>query len=133
MKTLARPGGWQCVLRSSARAPACRSCTAASAARRSGPRSGSGQRRPAARGGPQRAAPGRAPRPPRDRGHCTETLAWRTRKISNTCLSTGWFPRTIALELCDRTNVYGMGPQASLQGSQSPLSTLSLLRTFWTG
>ncbi|TEA34614.1 hypothetical protein DBR06_SOUSAS16210024, partial [Sousa chinensis] len=33
------------------------------------------------------------------------------RKISNTWLSTGWFTMTIALELCDRTNVYGMDPQ----------------------
>lgn len=32
------------------------------------------------------------------------------RKISNTWLSTGWFTMTIALELCDRINVYGMVP-----------------------
>uniref|UniRef100_A0A8C0V648 ST6 N-acetylgalactosaminide alpha-2,6-sialyltransferase 5 n=1 Tax=Cyanistes caeruleus TaxID=156563 RepID=A0A8C0V648_CYACU len=34
----------------------------------------------------------------------------RRRKISNTWLSTGWFTMTIALELCDRINVYGMVP-----------------------
>nr|XP_008533325.1 PREDICTED: alpha-N-acetylgalactosaminide alpha-2,6-sialyltransferase 5-like [Equus przewalskii] len=33
-----------------------------------------------------------------------------SRKISNTWLSTGWFTMTIALELCDRINVYGMVP-----------------------
>ncbi|KAL9845522.1 LOW QUALITY PROTEIN: alpha-N-acetylgalactosaminide alpha-2,6-sialyltransferase 5 [Geothlypis trichas] len=32
------------------------------------------------------------------------------RKISNTWLSTGWFTMSIALELCDRINVYGMVP-----------------------
>lgn len=32
------------------------------------------------------------------------------RKISNTWLSTGWFTMTIALELCDRIDVYGMVP-----------------------
>ncbi|XP_053325691.1 alpha-N-acetylgalactosaminide alpha-2,6-sialyltransferase 5 [Spea bombifrons] len=32
----------------------------------------------------------------------------RDRKISNTWLSTGWFTMTIALELCDRIDVYGM-------------------------
>ncbi|KAB1269198.1 Alpha-N-acetylgalactosaminide alpha-2; 6-sialyltransferase 5 [Camelus dromedarius] len=36
--------------------------------------------------------------------------AKRARKISNTWLSTGWFTMTIALELCDRINVYGMVP-----------------------
>uniref|UniRef100_A0A8C7ZLH8 Alpha-N-acetylgalactosaminide alpha-2,6-sialyltransferase 5 n=1 Tax=Oryzias sinensis TaxID=183150 RepID=A0A8C7ZLH8_9TELE len=29
-------------------------------------------------------------------------------RISNSWLSTGWFTMTIALELCDRINVYGM-------------------------
>lgn len=33
-----------------------------------------------------------------------------SRKISNTWLSTGWFTMTIALELCDRIDVYGMVP-----------------------
>ncbi|XP_042077935.1 alpha-N-acetylgalactosaminide alpha-2,6-sialyltransferase 5 isoform X2 [Haplochromis burtoni] len=32
----------------------------------------------------------------------------KDRKISKTWLSTGWFTMTIALELCDRINVYGM-------------------------
>ncbi|XP_059583945.1 alpha-N-acetylgalactosaminide alpha-2,6-sialyltransferase 5 isoform X1 [Alligator mississippiensis] len=32
------------------------------------------------------------------------------RKISNTWLSTGWFTMSIAVELCDRINVYGMVP-----------------------
>ncbi|XP_077472458.1 alpha-N-acetylgalactosaminide alpha-2,6-sialyltransferase 5 [Stigmatopora argus] len=32
----------------------------------------------------------------------------KDRKISNSWLSTGWFTMTIALELCDRINVYGM-------------------------
>jgi len=30
------------------------------------------------------------------------------RRISNSWLSTGWFTMTIALELCDRIDVYGM-------------------------
>nr|XP_006129655.1 alpha-N-acetylgalactosaminide alpha-2,6-sialyltransferase 5 [Pelodiscus sinensis] len=34
----------------------------------------------------------------------------KDRKISNTWLSTGWFTMTIALELCDRIDVYGMVP-----------------------
>ncbi|XP_050163248.1 alpha-N-acetylgalactosaminide alpha-2,6-sialyltransferase 5 isoform X1 [Myiozetetes cayanensis] len=34
----------------------------------------------------------------------------KDRKISNTWLSTGWFTMAIALELCDRINVYGMVP-----------------------
>uniref|UniRef100_A0A8D0F0G6 Alpha-N-acetylgalactosaminide alpha-2,6-sialyltransferase 5 n=1 Tax=Strix occidentalis caurina TaxID=311401 RepID=A0A8D0F0G6_STROC len=34
----------------------------------------------------------------------------KDRKISNTWLSTGWFTMSIALELCDRINVYGMVP-----------------------
>ncbi|KAI4809586.1 hypothetical protein KUCAC02_018460, partial [Chaenocephalus aceratus] len=29
-------------------------------------------------------------------------------RVSNSWLSTGWFTMTIALELCDRINVYGM-------------------------
>ncbi|XP_043989606.1 alpha-N-acetylgalactosaminide alpha-2,6-sialyltransferase 5 [Gambusia affinis] len=32
----------------------------------------------------------------------------KDRKISNSWLSTGWFTMTIALELCDRINVFGM-------------------------
>uniref|UniRef100_A0A3Q2ULW7 ST6 N-acetylgalactosaminide alpha-2,6-sialyltransferase 5 n=1 Tax=Fundulus heteroclitus TaxID=8078 RepID=A0A3Q2ULW7_FUNHE len=32
----------------------------------------------------------------------------KDRKISNSWLSTGWFTMTIALELCDRIDVYGM-------------------------
>ncbi|CAB1314247.1 unnamed protein product [Coregonus sp. 'balchen'] len=32
----------------------------------------------------------------------------KDRKTSNTWLSTGWFTMAIALELCDRVNVYGM-------------------------
>ncbi|XP_032658361.1 alpha-N-acetylgalactosaminide alpha-2,6-sialyltransferase 5 isoform X2 [Chelonoidis abingdonii] len=42
-----------------------------------------------------------------------DLFKWETgkdRKISNTWLSTGWFTMTIALELCDRINVYGMVP-----------------------
>ncbi|MBN3298587.1 SIA7E sialyltransferase, partial [Amia calva] len=34
----------------------------------------------------------------------------KDRRISNSWLSTGWFTMTIALELCDRINVYGMVP-----------------------
>nr|XP_021507457.1 alpha-N-acetylgalactosaminide alpha-2,6-sialyltransferase 5 [Meriones unguiculatus] len=34
----------------------------------------------------------------------------KDRKISNTWLSTGWFTMTIALELCDKIDVYGMVP-----------------------
>lgn len=34
----------------------------------------------------------------------------KDRKISNSWLSTGWFTMSIALELCDRINVYGMVP-----------------------
>ncbi|XP_053105790.1 alpha-N-acetylgalactosaminide alpha-2,6-sialyltransferase 5 isoform X2 [Hemicordylus capensis] len=34
----------------------------------------------------------------------------KDRKISNTWLSTGWFTMSIALELCDRIDVYGMVP-----------------------
>ncbi|KAJ8011038.1 hypothetical protein DPEC_G00054040 [Dallia pectoralis] len=32
----------------------------------------------------------------------------KDRRISNSWLSTGWFTMTIALDLCDRINVYGM-------------------------
>ncbi|XP_028328547.1 alpha-N-acetylgalactosaminide alpha-2,6-sialyltransferase 5 [Gouania willdenowi] len=32
----------------------------------------------------------------------------KDRRISNSWLSTGWFTMTIALEVCDRINVYGM-------------------------
>ncbi|KAK5860314.1 hypothetical protein PBY51_021803 [Eleginops maclovinus] len=32
----------------------------------------------------------------------------KDRRVSNSWLSTGWFTMTIALELCDRINVYGM-------------------------
>ncbi|XP_075038037.1 alpha-N-acetylgalactosaminide alpha-2,6-sialyltransferase 5 [Mixophyes fleayi] len=34
----------------------------------------------------------------------------KDRKVSNTWLSTGWFTMSIALELCDKINVYGMVP-----------------------
>ncbi|KAM3914678.1 alpha-N-acetylgalactosaminide alpha-2,6-sialyltransferase 5 [Leptodactylus fuscus] len=34
----------------------------------------------------------------------------KDRKVSNTWLSTGWFTMSIALELCDTINVYGMVP-----------------------
>ncbi|KAM5148122.1 alpha-N-acetylgalactosaminide alpha-2,6-sialyltransferase 5 [Mantella aurantiaca] len=34
----------------------------------------------------------------------------KDRKISNTWLSTGWFTMSIALELCNTVNVYGMVP-----------------------
>uniref|UniRef100_A0A8C7IFK1 Alpha-N-acetylgalactosaminide alpha-2,6-sialyltransferase 6 n=1 Tax=Oncorhynchus kisutch TaxID=8019 RepID=A0A8C7IFK1_ONCKI len=37
----------------------------------------------------------------------------KDRRISNSWLSTGWFTMTIALELCDRINVYGMVPPSS--------------------
>ncbi|XP_071666661.1 alpha-N-acetylgalactosaminide alpha-2,6-sialyltransferase 5 isoform X1 [Patagioenas fasciata] len=48
----------------------------------------------------------------------------KDRKISNTWLSTGWFTMTIALELCDRINVYGMVPPdfCSAQGCNPSLS-----------
>lgn len=36
------------------------------------------------------------------------TLSFR--RSSNSWLSTGWFTMAIALELCDRTNVFGMVP-----------------------
>ncbi|XP_053105791.1 alpha-N-acetylgalactosaminide alpha-2,6-sialyltransferase 5 isoform X3 [Hemicordylus capensis] len=46
----------------------------------------------------------------------------KDRKISNTWLSTGWFTMSIALELCDRIDVYGMVPpdfcRANLEGWQ---------------
>lgn len=38
------------------------------------------------------------------------SLSLSTRRTSNSWLSTGWFTMTIALELCDRINVYGMVP-----------------------
>ncbi|XP_042271982.1 alpha-N-acetylgalactosaminide alpha-2,6-sialyltransferase 5b [Thunnus maccoyii] len=39
------------------------------------------------------------------------------RKRSNSWLSTGWFTMAIALELCDRINVYGMVPPDSCRSS----------------
>ncbi|XP_019936358.2 alpha-N-acetylgalactosaminide alpha-2,6-sialyltransferase 5b [Paralichthys olivaceus] len=42
------------------------------------------------------------------------------RKISNSWLSTGWFTMTIALELCDRVNVYGMVPPDFCRSSSHP-------------
>lgn len=36
------------------------------------------------------------------------TLSFR--RSSNSWLSTGWFTMAIALELCDRTDVFGMVP-----------------------
>lgn len=39
-------------------------------------------------------------------------LLFSSRKSSNSWLSTGWFTMAIALELCDRINVYGMVPPA---------------------
>ncbi|ELW68043.1 Alpha-N-acetylgalactosaminide alpha-2,6-sialyltransferase 5 [Tupaia chinensis] len=44
----------------------------------------------------------------------------KDRKISNTWLSTGWFTMTIALELCDRINVYGMVPPDFCRDSNHP-------------
>ncbi|XP_016423119.1 alpha-N-acetylgalactosaminide alpha-2,6-sialyltransferase 5-like [Sinocyclocheilus rhinocerous] len=43
----------------------------------------------------------------------------KDRRISNSWLSTGWFTMTIALELCDRINVYGMGKNVCRE-SQHP-------------
>lgn len=37
-----------------------------------------------------------------------KTETGKDRRISNSWLSTGWFTMTIALELCDRINVFGM-------------------------
>ncbi|XP_035504650.1 alpha-N-acetylgalactosaminide alpha-2,6-sialyltransferase 5b [Scophthalmus maximus] len=42
------------------------------------------------------------------------------RKISNSWLSTGWFTMAIALELCDRINVYGMVPPDFCRSSSHP-------------
>ncbi|XP_066537431.1 alpha-N-acetylgalactosaminide alpha-2,6-sialyltransferase 5 isoform X1 [Hoplias malabaricus] len=44
----------------------------------------------------------------------------KDRKISNSWLSTGWFTMTIALELCDRINVYGMVPPDFCKEAQHP-------------
>ncbi|XP_057188985.1 alpha-N-acetylgalactosaminide alpha-2,6-sialyltransferase 5 [Triplophysa rosa] len=44
----------------------------------------------------------------------------KDRRISNSWLSTGWFTMTIALELCDRINVYGMVPPDFCRESQHP-------------
>uniref|UniRef100_A0A3B4F644 Alpha-N-acetylgalactosaminide alpha-2,6-sialyltransferase 6 n=1 Tax=Pundamilia nyererei TaxID=303518 RepID=A0A3B4F644_9CICH len=44
----------------------------------------------------------------------------KDRKISKTWLSTGWFTMTIALELCDRINVYGMVAQRSSPNHSVP-------------
>ncbi|CAG5896418.1 unnamed protein product [Menidia menidia] len=42
----------------------------------------------------------------------------KDRRISNSWLSTGWFTMTIALELCDRINVYGMVAPDFCRGPQ---------------
>ncbi|XP_034035533.1 alpha-N-acetylgalactosaminide alpha-2,6-sialyltransferase 5b [Thalassophryne amazonica] len=42
------------------------------------------------------------------------------RKSSNSWLSTGWFTMAIALELCDRINVYGMVPPDFCRSSSHP-------------
>ncbi|XP_070817327.1 alpha-N-acetylgalactosaminide alpha-2,6-sialyltransferase 5b [Chaetodon trifascialis] len=42
------------------------------------------------------------------------------RKSSNSWLSTGWFTMAIALELCDRTNVFGMVPPDFCRSSSHP-------------
>uniref|UniRef100_A0A3Q3F8Q1 ST6 N-acetylgalactosaminide alpha-2,6-sialyltransferase 5 n=1 Tax=Labrus bergylta TaxID=56723 RepID=A0A3Q3F8Q1_9LABR len=42
----------------------------------------------------------------------------KDRKISKSWLSTGWFTMTIALELCDRINVYGMVAPDFCRGRQ---------------
>uniref|UniRef100_A0A3Q3K1Y3 Alpha-N-acetylgalactosaminide alpha-2,6-sialyltransferase 6 n=1 Tax=Monopterus albus TaxID=43700 RepID=A0A3Q3K1Y3_MONAL len=42
------------------------------------------------------------------------------RKSSNSWLSTGWFTMAIALELCDRINVYGMVPPHFCRSSSHP-------------
>uniref|UniRef100_A0A3Q3KMG7 Alpha-N-acetylgalactosaminide alpha-2,6-sialyltransferase 6 n=1 Tax=Mastacembelus armatus TaxID=205130 RepID=A0A3Q3KMG7_9TELE len=42
------------------------------------------------------------------------------RKTSNSWLSTGWFTMAIALELCDRINVYGMVPPDFCRSSSQP-------------
>ncbi|KAF1385800.1 hypothetical protein PFLUV_G00111530 [Perca fluviatilis] len=42
------------------------------------------------------------------------------RKSSNSWLSTGWFTMAIAVELCDRINVYGMVPPDFCRSSSHP-------------
>ncbi|XP_068447562.1 alpha-N-acetylgalactosaminide alpha-2,6-sialyltransferase 5-like [Clinocottus analis] len=42
------------------------------------------------------------------------------RKRSNSWLSTGWFTMVIAMELCDRINVYGMVPPDFCRSSSHP-------------
>ncbi|TKS74514.1 Alpha-N-acetylgalactosaminide alpha-2,6-sialyltransferase 5 [Collichthys lucidus] len=42
------------------------------------------------------------------------------RKSSNSWLSTGWFTMAIALELCERTNVFGMVPPDFCRSSSHP-------------
>ncbi|XP_058031255.1 alpha-N-acetylgalactosaminide alpha-2,6-sialyltransferase 5 isoform X1 [Ahaetulla prasina] len=44
----------------------------------------------------------------------------KDRKISNTWLSTGWFTMSIALELCDKIDVYGMVPPDFCRDSNHP-------------
>ncbi|XP_044297016.1 alpha-N-acetylgalactosaminide alpha-2,6-sialyltransferase 5 [Varanus komodoensis] len=44
----------------------------------------------------------------------------KDRKISNTWLSTGWFTMSIALELCDRIDVYGMVPSDFCRDTNHP-------------
>ncbi|GAA6090948.1 alpha-N-acetylgalactosaminide alpha-2,6-sialyltransferase 5 [Tachysurus ichikawai] len=44
----------------------------------------------------------------------------KDRRTSNSWLSTGWFTMTIALELCDRINVYGMVPPDFCKEAQRP-------------
>ncbi|MEQ2184774.1 Alpha-N-acetylgalactosaminide alpha-2,6-sialyltransferase 5 [Goodea atripinnis] len=43
------------------------------------------------------------------------------RKSSNSWLSTGWFTMAIALELCDRINVFGMVPPDFCRSSSHPM------------
>uniref|UniRef100_A0A673BHT5 ST6 N-acetylgalactosaminide alpha-2,6-sialyltransferase 5 n=1 Tax=Sphaeramia orbicularis TaxID=375764 RepID=A0A673BHT5_9TELE len=43
----------------------------------------------------------------------------KDRRISNSWLSTGWFTMTIALELCDRINVYDSGPECKTSSHHS--------------
>lgn len=50
----------------------------------------------------------------------TKMLTLCFRKSSNSWLSTGWFTMVIALELCDRTNVFGMVPPEFCRYIQSP-------------
>ncbi|KAF4089567.1 hypothetical protein AMELA_G00067640 [Ameiurus melas] len=44
----------------------------------------------------------------------------KDRRTSNSWLSTGWFTMTIALQLCDRINVYGMVPPDFCKEAQRP-------------